>query len=408
MFSFYKLKNGVSVMLVPMQDVQSVSLGLYLRTGTRDETKEENGLAHFLEHVVFKGSKNYPTPESLMVLEATGGYKNAGTAQEYTVFEAKLPSDKLDLGLSVLSDIILNPLLKSEELENEKKTILEEISRRNDQSEELVVENFYTMRYKNALTTLGTEESVKSLHRDQFVSFWQKNYTSANLLVCIAGKFDKPDLEKYFEQLPISERVSWPKPEILQGPMINVVERPSDQQVQMTLGGEAFAMDDTRRFALNVLFRILDFGLSGRLFKATRIDRNLVYNIHAGVDLNVDHGSWLVTAGVSKQNLSELIAIILKELRITEVELTDAKEKVRVPLLFSLESPMSQMEFYAAQGLFRPQEILTHAQVVEKIMAVTAKDVQEVAQALFQTQNLYLSLVGPVKEGEVRDTILEI
>ena len=158
-------------MLVPMQDVQSVSLGLYLRTGTRDETKEENGLAHFLEHVVFKGSKNYPTPESLMVLEATGGYKNAGTAQEYTVFEAKLPSDKLDLGLSVLSDIILNPLLKSEELENEKKTILEEISRRNDQSEELVVENFYTMRYKNALTTLGTEESVKSLHRDQFVSF---------------------------------------------------------------------------------------------------------------------------------------------------------------------------------------------------------------------------------------------
>lgn len=391
-----------------MQDVQSVSLGLYLRTGTRDETKEENGLAHFLEHVVFKGSKNYPTPESLMVLEATGGYKNAGTAQEYTVFEAKLPSDKLDLGLSVLSDIILNPLLKSEELENEKKTILEEISRRNDQSEELVVENFYTMRYKNALTTLGTEESVKSLHRDQFVSFWQKNYTSANLLVCIAGKFDKPDLEKYFEQLPISERVSWPKPEILQGPMINVVERPSDQQVQMTLGGEAFAMDDTRRFALNVLFRILDFGLSGRLFKATRIDRNLVYNIHAGVDLNVDHGSWLVTAGVSKQNLSELIAIILKELRITEVELTDAKEKVRVPLLFSLESPMSQMEFYAQQGLFRPQEILTHAQVVEKIMAVTAKDVQEVAQALFQTQNLYLSLVGPVKEGEVRDTILEI
>ena len=190
--------------------------------------------------------------------------------------------------------------------------------------------------------------------------------------------------------------------------MINVVERPSDQQVQMTLGGEAFAMDDTRRFALNVLFRILDFGLSGRLFKATRIDRNLVYNIHAGVDLNVDHGSWLVTAGVSKQNLSELIAIILKELRITEVELTDAKEKVRVPLLFSLESPMSQMEFYAQQGLFRPQEILTHAQVVEKIMAVTAKDVQEVAQALFQTQNLYLSLVGPVKEGEVRDTILEI
>lgn len=405
-------------MLVPMQDVQSVSIGLYMRTGTRDETPEINGIAHFLEHMVFKGSKNYPTPEDLMVLEATGGYKNAGTAQEYTVFEAKLPSDKLDLGLSVLSDIILNPLLKSEEVEGEKKTILEEISRRNDQSEELVMENFYTMRYKNALTTLGTEESVKSLHRDQFVSFWQKNYNSANLLVCISGKFDSEStnkqISKLFNHLPFADLLIWDKPEILPGPMIEVIERPSDQQVQITLGGEAFAMADPRRFALSTLIRILDFGLSGRLFKATRIDRNLVYNIHAGSDLDVDHGSWLVTAGVSKSNLNELIAIILNELKklkdepLKDSELADAKEKVRVPLLFSMESPMSQMEFYAQQGLFRPQEILTHAEAVKKVMAVTAADVQEVARTLFQTSNLYLSLVGPVKKGEVRDTILKI
>ena len=388
-----------------------------MRAGTRDETPEINGIAHFLEHVVFKGSKNYPTSEDLMVLEATGGYKNAGTAQEYTVFEAKLPSDKLDLGLSVLSDIILNPLLKSDELENEKKTILEEISRRNDQSEELVMDSFYHMRYKNVglkLTTLGTQESIKSLHRDQFLSFWQKNYNSANLLICIAGKFDKPDLEKYFNHLPFNHLSIWEKPEIIPGPMIDVIERPTDQQVQLTLGGEAFPMTDPRRFALSVLFRVLDFGLSGRLFKATRIDRNLVYNIHAGADLDVDHGSWLVTAGVSKQNLGELLSVILKELKLLtqeslkSSELADAKEKVRVPLLFSLESPMSQMEFYAQQGLFRPEEILTHADAVQKIMAVTAEDVQNVAKALFQTSNLYLSLVGPVKKGEVRDTILTL
>lgn len=403
-------------MLVPMQDVQSVSIGLYMRTGTRDETPEINGIAHFLEHMVFKGSKNYPKTEDLMVLEATGGYKNAGTAQEYTVFEAKLPSDKLDLGLSVLSDIVLNPLLKSEEVEGEKKTILEEISRRNDQSEELVMENFYTMRYKNALTTLGTEESVKSLHRDQFLTFWQKNYNSANLLVCISGKFDSEStnkqISKLFNHLPFADLLIWDKPEILPGPMIEVIERPSDQQVQMTLGGEAFAMDDPRRFALSTLIRILDFGLSGRLFKATRIDRNLVYNIHAGSDLDVDHGSWLVTAGVSKNNLSELIQIILRELKLLrdtplkESELADAKEKVRVPLLFSMESPMSQMEFYAQQGLFRPGEILTHEEAVKKVMAVTVADVQNVANALFQTSNLYLSLVGPVKASE-KDTLLQ-
>ena len=262
------------------------------------------------------------------------------------------------------------------------------------------------MRYKNSLTTLGTEKSVKSLHRDQFISFWQKNYNSANLLICISGKFDKPDLEKYFGHLPFNHSTIWDKPEIIPGPMIDVIERPTDQQVQLTLGGEAFAMNDSRRFALTVLFRVLDFGLSGRLFKATRVDRNLVYNIHAGADLDVDHGSWLVTAGVSKQNLSELLSVILKELKLLrdeplkDSELADAKEKVRVPLLFSLESPMSQMEFYAQQGLFRPDEILTHVEAVKKIMAVTSEDVQNVAKDLFTTKNLYLSLVGPVKEEE--------
>jgi predicted Zn-dependent peptidase len=182
----------------------------------------------------------------------------------------------------------------------------------------------------------------------------------------------------------------------------------------MTLGGEAFAMTDPRRFALSVLFRVLDFGLSGRLFKATRIDRNLVYNIHAGADLDSDHGSWLVMAGVSPANLKILIQVILKELKklkeetLSEQELADAKEKVRVPTLFSMESPLSQMEFYAQQALFRPNEILTHEQAIEKIRSVTSADVQNVARDLFTTNNLYLSLVGPVKNGDLHDTILKI
>jgi predicted Zn-dependent peptidase len=415
MFDFYKLDNGVRIMLVPQTGVQSVALGLYLAAGTRDEPPGNNGVAHFLEHMAFKGSKNYPSPEALMRLESTGGYKNAGTSQEYTMYEAKLPSDKLDLGLSILSDTTLNPLLDSEALENEKKTILEEIKRRNDLSEELVLESFYHDRYQNTalnLRILGSEKSVKSLIKDHFIAYHQKCYTSANLLVCIAGKFDKPDLEKYFGHLPKVGSTIREEPEILTGPRVFITNKPRDEQIQLALGGEAFGMSDPRRFALTLLFRILDFGMSGRLFKATRIDRNLVYSIHAGSDLDSDHGSWLVTAGVSKQNLGELTKIILgelkllKELRITEVELADAKEKVRVPLLFSLESPLSQMEWYAHQGLFRPNEILTHQEAIEKIMAVTAKDVQEVAQALFQTQNLYLSLVGPVKESQ-KDTLLQ-
>lgn len=239
MFQFYRLGNGVRVILVPIIGIQSVSMGVYVRAGTRDETETNNGIAHFLEHMVFKGSINYPTPESLMILESTGGFKNAGTSQEYTIYEAKLPSDKLDLGLSVLSDIVLNPLLDSEALENEKKTILEEIKRRNDQSEELVMESFYHDRFQNIglkLKTLGTEESIKSLSRDQFDAYHQSNYTSANILVCISGKFDKLDLEKYFGHIPKSDAKTWTAPKILIGSQVFIKERPDDQQIQLVLG----------------------------------------------------------------------------------------------------------------------------------------------------------------------------
>lgn len=396
-------------MLVPISGVQSVALGVYVRAGTRDETEKNNGIAHFLEHMVFKGSKNYSTPESMMVLEATGGYKNAGTAQEYTMYEAKLPADKFDLGLDILSDIVLNPLLKDIDIQKEKNTILEEIKRRHDQSEELVVEEFFHLR---GLTTLGTPESVKVLSKGQFDSYHQSNYTSANIVICVTGKFDpasvKHKISQAFLKLPKNPINTWSPPIKLTGPLIKIIEKPDEKQVQLVLGGEAFGMTDPRRFALAVLFRILDFGLSGRLFKAIRIDRNLAYSINAGTDLDSDHGSWLVTAGVSPENLKELILIVLKELKklkdspLKESELADAKEKVRVPLLFSLESPLSQMEFYAQQALFRPQEILTHEQAIEKVKAVTTAEVQSVARDLFVTSNLNLVLVGPVSKFDIR------
>lgn len=413
MFEFYYLDNGVRVLLVPIANVASVAMGVYVRAGTRDENKSNNGVAHFLEHMVFKGSKNYPTPESLMVLESTGGYKNAGTAQEYTMFEAKLPSDKFSLGLDILADIVISPNLKQTDIEKEKQTILEEIKRRHDQSEELVMEEFFHLRFQDEglkLTTLGTPESILSLSKDQFDIFHQSNYLSAKMLICITGKFNhkstNKQINKLFNHLPHGDPEKWLPPQIATGPLVKIIEKPEEKQVQLTLGGEAFAMTDSRRFALAILFRILDFGLSGRLFKAIRIDRNLAYSINAGTDLDSDHGSWLVTAGVSKNNLGEIIQVILKELKslkelgVSKQELADAKEKVRVPLLFSLESPLSQMEFYAAQGLFRPQEILTHEQAIAKVQAVTAQDIQNLARELFVTDNLNLVMVGPVKEAE--------
>lgn len=379
-------------MLVPMQGVESVAMGIYVRCGSRDETVENNGISHLLEHVVFR---NKGTDK----IESIGGLKNGGTYSEATMYEAKLPADRWKMGLQTISDMVINPHLLPQDIKKEQGIIFEEIKRKEDSPDEKVWELFL------GFNTLGTAQVIKSLDSNKLRQYHQNGYLSNNIVVAMAGKIDiglaKKEIKKIWGVLPKTDSQLRNKFEMGKTPKIFFKKHQGAEQIQLVLGGKGYTVSDSRRFPLAVLSKVLKFGLSGRLYKAVREKRGLVYAIDFDYNCEADYGYWGVDAGVSPKNLSELIQIILKELKLLTTtplkddELASAKEKCRVPLLFSMENPMRQMDFYGRQALDRPGEILTYSDAVNRIMSVTAEDVLKVARELFDPKNFKLAMVGP-------------
>ena len=406
------MDNGVRVVLIPTLGVESVAMGVYVRAGSRDETFENNGISHFLEHSVFR---NKDTDK----IEAIGGIKNGGTYSESTMFEAKLPGDKWEMGLKTISEMVIHPHLLPEDIKKEQGIVLEEINRREDAPDEKVGELFCKMRFPSqgvGLTTLGKPEVIKALDTQKLKDYHQRSYVSQNIVVAMAGKIYieplKTKIEEIWGSIPKKGAKKRDVPHEDKTPKVAFEEHVGAEQIQFILGGRGYTTNDRKRFVLAVLSRILKFGLSGRLYQAVREKRGLAYVIDFGYDCEADYGYWGVDGGVKPDNLKELIAVIKTELSVltsdlvTDQELASAKERCRVPLLFSMENPMRQMDFYARQALDRPDNILTYSDVINHIMNVTAKDVLEVAQELFDPNNFNLAMVGA--ENPKYDTIPDI
>lgn len=413
-FDFYRLPNGVRVVLVPMQGVESVALGVYVGSGTRDESWQTNGLAHFLEHMVFKGTKALPTRQDTSLAEKYGAVQNGWTYSQATAYWCKLPADKWRLGLEVQKELSLYPLLKDSDLKQERGVIMEEIHRRDDDPESKVWEVFDQARYpKSSLgwSTLGREEVIKQVQIAEFKDFHRQNYVSGNLLVAMAGKMDnknkvKHQIQKWFGGLQEAKGLNRRQQKEATGPRVEIATKADAKQAHIVLGVGAFDMGDRRRFALGVLNRILGYGLSSRLFMEIREKRGLAYSIHSDYELERDYGHFAVYAGLKVEKLALAIKAIVGELRkctrelVPPDELQQAKEKVRGPMIFSMENPYHQMNFYAHQVLWRPGEVISYDQVLDKVMTVTAKEVRQVARDLFKTGKLTLAVVGPVEKKE--------
>lgn len=401
------------MLLVPIQGVESIAIGVYIAAGSREEEWRTNGAAHFLEHMVFKGTKKFPTRKDTSILETHGAIQNGYTYSEATAYWAKLPADHWKLGLEVQKELALNPLIRARELQKERGVILEEIHRRDDVPEDKIWEVFYHMRYPNqslGWSTLGRPEVIQNIRQEDFVRFHETNYVATNLLVVAAGKIqDKKALigqiQDWFGKLPKKKAGKREMPKEVKGPNVSLVTKEDANQAHFVLGVGTFTLHDERQFELAVLNRILGYGLSGRLFLSLREKRGLAYAVYSDFELESDHGYWAAYAGVKTANIKEAIKVILEELeklatkKVSIKELDAAKEKVRGPLIFAMEDPYRQMEFYAKQALWRPNKILTPNKVIEKVMAVTREDIQSLAHAIFQKEKLHLAIIGPYKDG---------
>lgn len=405
-FDFYTLKNGVRVVLVPMRGVESVAIGAYMGVGSRDETDELSGLAHCVEHMTFRGTKTFPKTD---VLEACGGLKNGWTSKDATHFQVKVPADKWRLGVEMVMSLVTEPLFRRQDLDLEKKIIGEEIGRENDVVEELVWKTYYAMRFPGQAvgrTTLGTVKSLNNIEGSDLKT-WHRKYSGGDVVVVVAGKVaQKSEIRKQIEEwvgkLPRRETLKRSKPEFGGGPRVRVINKADCAQVQMALGFEAITLADPRRHALAVLNRILSYSLSGRLSREVREKRGLAYVVYSDADLDVDRGMWAIGAGVAPKNLAETIKVCLGQLvRLKQVlvpakELDEAKQKRRVPVLFALENPASQMDWYGEQALWRPEQMLTHRQVIDQTMQVTAEEVRDIAREIFVPERVNLAVVGAV------------
>lgn len=414
-FDFYRLDNGVRVVLVPMEGVESVAVGVYAKTGSRYETNHNNGISHFLEHMVFKGTKKFPSHQQTSYLEGLGAIQNAWTDVGATAYWGKLPADRWKEGLEMVKELALYPLFPAKDLEIERGVILEEINRREDQPEEVAAELLQKTMFAPhplGLTVLGEPEVIKRVRREDFGAYHRQQYVAGRLVVAVAGKILnvqrsilKAKIEEWFGRLPSQRGQDLDRYQEGQThPQAAFRHKRQVHQAHMMVGFRGLGVADPRRFASALLTSYLGQGLSSRLFLQLREIRGLCYAVRADEDKMEDTGVWSVYIGTGLATLEEAITATTAELGrvkeggITEEDLAKTKEKVRGPLLFSLENPLSQMEWYARQALDRPQEILTHQQVIDRLMQIDCKDVQKIAQDLFVKDKLNLAIVGPVPE----------
>lgn len=420
MYKKTKLTNGLRIITVPMKGTKTVTVLVLVGTGSKYETKEINGLSHFMEHMLFKGTKKRPTTLKLIEpLDKIGGKYNAFTDQEMTGYWAKIDANHLDLALDWVADIYLNSKIAQEEINREKGTILQELNMYLDAPMDYVGDLWADILYDDqpaGWPVIGTKEMIKNVKRPQFVKYLKEHYSSQNTVIVVAGQISHSStlakIKKYFKtinnlavknKLPVREKQ--PKPKAL------IYYKKTDQ-THLYLGVRGYDVFHPDKYALGLLGIILGGNMSSRLFISVRERQGLAYYIKTGANSDTDTGFLATRAGVDNQKAERAIKSILKEYRkiaqkkISPTELRKAKDYTKGSALLEMESSDAQASFYAGQELLTNQ-ILTLEEKFAKIEAVTVKDIQRVAQDIFRPAKLNLALIGPFKNKKKFEKLLK-
>ncbi|HEY6555572.1 MAG TPA: pitrilysin family protein [Vicinamibacteria bacterium] len=411
--------NGLTLITESMPHVRSVTIGVWLKRGSRHETPEQSGIAHFIEHMVFKGTKNRSAETIASEVDSIGGYMDAFTAKEYASFHLKVLDEHLPLAVDILGDIVRNPLFDPIEMTKEKKVIFEEINMVEDTPDDLVMELFsgaFWPDHPLGRPILGTKRSVSSFRRDDLASFFAEVYHAGNILIAAAGNLSHKDtaklVQRHFGALAGSPtrapRVHAPKP------AVRVVTRAKKEleQVHLCLGAPAYPQAHAERFPAYVLNTVLGGSMSSRLFQNVREKRGLVYSISSGFTSYSDAGNLTVYAGTSLDSVAEVVRLTIEEIRrlkgdrIPEVELRRAKDHLKGSLMLSLESTGSRMSHLARQELYFGKQFGLD-EVLASIEEVEADDVQRVAGHIFST-SLTASVLGNLKGYRPKAAALRI
>jgi predicted Zn-dependent peptidase len=415
------LKNGLRIMLIHQPANLAATVLILVKAGSEYEVKKQNGVSHFLEHMMFKGTTDRPEPGMIAhELTALGAQFNAFTGQEYTGYYAKAQAEKLPKILEIVSDLYLNPLFDKAEIEKERGVIIQEINMYEDDLPARAQRIFNSLVYGDqpAGWDVGGEKPIiKKLSRADFVAYRNQRYVMPGTVVAVAGKFNEAavmaQIKKYFGALPRRNAPAKTKTaERQSAPKMDLHFKESDQ-AHLVLGFRAFDMFDERRYALRVLADALGGGMSSRLFTRIREKMGAAYYIGAGADLSLDHGLLAISAGVARAQTAAVVSAIIDECRIIrdnavpEKELQKTKDHMIGGLILGLETSDDLASFYGGQEVLS-EKVLSPEVLTDRIKKVTARDVQNVAKAILKDKGLNLAIVGPYKKQALFKKILTI
>lgn len=403
-----ELTNGIRTIIAPMESTETVTVQAMIRSGSRREKADNKGIAHFSEHIFFKGTSRRPNTLAISsFIENRGGEFNAFTDKEYTGFYTKLPAEHIEAGMDFVSDLITDPLLDPKEIEKEKGVIVEEINMYEDTPQQNVAEVIDETAWGDTplgWSVAGTKETVQSFKQADFKQFIDANYFGQNMIVAVAGKTNTATedlIAEYFSHFPKDGRAEVQPAKILTGPVVrNKVKK--TEQTHFVVGLSGLPVKDNRRQILKVLTNIIGGGMGSRMFIEIREQQGLCYYIYAcNVSLS-DTGLLQIHAGVDiKRSQAALESVILelnkiKSSDIKEEELKRAKEISKGRLLLRLEDSEEVANFYTKQALYNlPSK--TPQQVIAEIESVTMKEVRDMAHELIQNSRLHIAQIGPKK-----------
>ncbi|MGH9601219.1 MAG: M16 family metallopeptidase [Terriglobales bacterium] len=403
------LPNGLTVLTEEMQHIRSVSIGIWLKTGSRHEKAEANGISHFLEHMVFKGTENRSAEEIARQIDSIGGNMDAFTAKECTCFNAKVLDEHLPVALDVLSDLVLTPVFDPQDLARERSVILEEIKADEDNPDYLVHEIFTQNFWKDhalGKPILGTKDTVKRFDQSLVREYYQRYVTPGNLIISAAGSLDH---RRFLDLVAEKFRNLPPSPNGLHDDSprsharITLRNKKSLEQVQICLGVPSHPVSHESRYAAYLLNTVMGGGMSSRLFQNVRERQGLVYAIYSELNPYRDTGCLSVYAGTSLETAPKVVESVVKEFRnlksepISADELRRAKDQLNGSLMLSLESSTARMSNLARQEMYF-DHVVGLDEIIARVEAVTAEDARKLAEEYFRTDAIAVTVLGSLED----------
>jgi predicted Zn-dependent peptidase len=403
------LANGIRIVTEEIPHVRSLSLGFWIETGSRDEFPANNGISHFIEHMVFKGTKKRNIKEIAQSIESVGGYLNAFTSKEHTCYYARVLDEHLELATDVLSDMVFQPTFPEKEFEKERNVILEELKQAEDDPDDIIQDYFEKAIFKTnplGMPVIGTAKSISSITRKDLVQHRSEQYTSANLVVSAAGNLKHEDVVELIKRyIQKSTNSTSKKADHIQ----SVFEEPSSvlceyykpiQQAHICLGTIGFHVHDERRFTMQVLNTLLGDGMSSRLFQNIREKYGFAYAVYSFNNMMQDTGAFGVYIGTDNSHVQRCLDLVWKELKslrthgIKKQELTRTKAQLKGGMMLGMENIPNRMIRLGSSELYFGELIALDA-IIKKIGAVTREEVQETAEELFKEDRFAIVIFHP-------------